>query len=87
MNYCRICEQDFASVKAFDYHLPPAQLSPREGRLVHPDPSELAALGLLRDSRGRWTDSPPGSFGTHERLTLKPRREIWPDRLREAGLP
>lgn len=85
MNYCRICEQNFASVGAFDYHLPPAQLPPREARLVHLDASELVRFVLRRNERGAWSIHRPG-FGGRERLSVKPRSEIWPARLREAGL-
>jgi hypothetical protein len=85
MNYCRICEQDFASVEAFDYHLPPAQLLPREARFVHPDAVELAAWGLRRNARGQWTMF-EGAFGSAQRVTLEPRGAIWPERLMEASL-
>ena len=85
-NYCRVCEQDFASIEAFDYHLPPARLSPREARLVHPDAADLAAWGLQRNKKGQWSTCPPGSFGTRERLTLMARGDVWPARLDEVGL-
>ena len=90
MNFCRSCGQDFASVAAFDYHLPPARLSPQEERLVHPDAAVLAEWGLVRDARGRWTMSEGRESGKGlERVQtrrVKPRGAIWPERLREVGL-
>jgi hypothetical protein len=88
VNYCRICEQDFASVEAFDYHLPPAHLSPREARMVHADATELRAWGLAIDARGRWTMRESGkTLADAQRRSVKPRGALWLERLTEAGLP
>ena len=87
MNLCRLCGEQFASVEAFDYHLPPAQLSPSEARLVHPDAADLRAWGLARNARGAWTIKDPDlPFGSSQRLMVRLRADIWPERLREAGL-
>ena len=88
LNYCRSCQQDFASVATFEYHLPPAHLSSQQERLVHPDESELRTWGLRQDERGRWTMSaePDGSGGWPQALHLKRRAGIWSARLEQAGL-
>ena len=50
MNFCRSCDNDFASVASFDAH---RAGSHRDGRYCRPL-AEFAVLGLERDSRGRW---------------------------------
>ena len=72
---------------AFDYHLPPAQLSPRETRSVHPDAAELSTWGLRHDAHG-WTmvDSLGEGLAGIQRRRNKPRGAIWPERMSEAGL-
>jgi len=82
MNLCSICQQQFASVEAFDYHLPPPQLSCEQDRLVHPDTDDLVAWGLRQNAKGAWTmKDPGGSLATLQRRHVKARKDIWPQRL------
>ena len=50
MNFCRSCDNDFASVASFDAH---RAGSHRDGRYCRPL-AEFPDVGLEQDSRGRW---------------------------------
>ena len=50
MNFCRGCDEDFASVASFDAH---RAGSHRDGRYCHPL-AEFPVIGLEQDTRGRW---------------------------------
>lgn len=58
MNRCRSCNEDFASLSAFDDHRVGkhahlySEASPDGRRCLTPD--ELRSLGMRKDSHGRW---------------------------------